>query len=71
MSKKKLFDAMARFLDAPLPPPPTPLLDEKVGDDVFQRYYKLKNDVETKMGEAGYCFRCYNFKCGCDNYEQG
>ena len=72
MRKKKLFDAMARFLDAPLPPPPMPPLDEKEGDnDVFKRYYKLKNDVETKMSEAGYCFRCYNFKCGCDNFEQG
>jgi len=70
MSKKKLFDAMARFLDTPLPPAPMPLLDEKEGNnDVFQRYYKLKHDVETKMSEAGYCFHCYDFKCGCENHE--
>jgi hypothetical protein len=72
MRNKKLFDAMAIFLDAPLPPPPMPPLDEKEGcNDVFQRYYSLKHDVRTKMNEAGYCFRCYNFKCECDNHEQG
>jgi hypothetical protein len=70
MKNKELFDAMARFLDAPVPPPPMPLLDEKEGsNDVFQRYYSLKNDVRTKMSKTGYCFRCYNFKCGCENHE--
>ena len=67
---EELFEAMARFLDAPMPPPPMPLLDEKEGsNDVFQRYHSLKHEVRMQMGDAGYCLRCYNFICECDDYD--
>jgi hypothetical protein len=70
MKKEELFEAMARFLDTPVPPPPLPFLDQKEdSNDVFYLYHTLKHEVRIKMGEAGYCLRCYNFKCECDYYE--
>ena len=61
----ELFEAWARFYDADLPTD----VDNRDGTEVFKRYHSLKHEVRMQMGDAGYCLRCYNFICECDDYE--
>ena len=61
----ELFEAWARFYDADLPTD----ADNRDGTEVFKRYHSLKHEVRMQMGDAGYCLRCYNFICECDDYE--
>ena len=61
----ELFEALARFYDADLPTD----ADNRDGTEVFKRYHSLKHEVRMQMGDAGYCLRCYNFICECDDYD--
>ena len=60
-----LFEVWARLWDANLPTDK----DKKEGTSYLKHYYRLRHEVRMQMGEAGYCMRCYNFICECDDYE--
>lgn len=60
---EELFEAWARLLDA------EPA--DRDGDPAkWESYRALKHEVRMQMLDAGYCLRCYNFICECeDQYE--
>lgn len=59
---EELFEAWARFLDADIPKcSPDPQ------SDVFKSFMDLRHEVRMQMMESGYCLRCYNFVCECDD----
>lgn len=62
---EELFEAFARFLDADLPKD----IDNIEGTNVFKHYQHCRQEVRFQMIDAGYCLRCYNFICECDDYE--
>jgi len=61
---EKLFESWARLLDAQIPK-----CSPDVNEDVFKAYRKLHHDARLCMMATGYCLRCRNFICECDDYE--
>lgn len=55
----ELFEAIARLIDYDLPTEPT--------DQHWSRFCKLRHEVRMQMLDTGYCLRCYNFICECDD----
>lgn len=55
----ELFEAMARLLDYDLP-------SDNITDKQWSEYCSLKHEVRMQMLDAGYCVRCYEFICECD-----
>ena len=51
----ELFDNFARLVDYDLP--------ELVGLD----FRRLRHECRIGLRDAGYCMRCYNFICDCDD----
>jgi len=57
----ELFEAWARFLDEDTPDPD--------GDPKkWERYCSLRHEVRMQMLDTGYCLRCYDFICTCDEH---
>lgn len=59
---EELFEAIAVFLDANLP------LDRS-DESSAKHYLKLRHELRLAMLQTGYCLRCYNFICQCDDHE--
>lgn len=57
-----LFESIAAFLDANLP------LD-KSDEAAAKHYLKLRHELRLAVLQTGYCLRCYNFICQCDDDE--
>jgi exonuclease VII large subunit len=58
-----LFEVWARFLDADHPTQEQ--IDE--GHSISKIYFDLRHEVRMQMMEAGYCLRCYEFICQCED----
>ena len=58
---EELFEAMAKLLDYDLP-------SDNITDKQWADYCSLKHEVRMQMIDAGYCVRCYNFVCECDEF---
>lgn len=58
-----LFETWARLWDADLPTDK----DKEEGTSRFKHFHHLRHEVRMQMGEAGYCMRCYNFICECED----
>jgi hypothetical protein len=58
---EELFEAMAKLLDYDLP-------SDNITDKQWADYFSLKHDVRMQMIDAGYCVRCYQFICECDEF---
>ena len=56
---KELFDALARFLDAGIP------LDRSDVDRA-KKYLKQRHELRLAVLDCGYCLRCRDFICHCD-----
>ena len=56
---KELFDALARFLDAGIP------LDRSDVDRA-KKYLKQRHELRLAVLDCGYCMRCRDFICHCD-----
>lgn len=55
----ELFEAIARLLDYDYPINPT--------EQQWSQFCKLQHEVRMQMRDTGYCLRCYNFVCECDD----
>lgn len=55
----ELFEKFGEFLDANIP--------DKTDEAVWNRYMSLRRDCKLLMAEAGFCCRCRNFVCECDD----
>jgi len=60
---EELFEIWSRLWDADLPTDK----DKEEGTSRFKHYHHLRHEVRMQMGEAGYCMRCYNFVCECED----
>ena len=56
---EELFDALAGFLDADIP------LDRSDVDRA-EKYLKQRHELSLAVLECGYCLRCRDFICHCD-----
>jgi hypothetical protein len=56
---EELFEAFARLLDADIPEVPT--------EQQWTSFNSLRHECRMQMLDAGYCLRCYNFVCECDD----
>ena len=56
---EELFDALARFLDADIP------LDRSDVDRA-KKYLKQRHELRLAVLDCGYCLRCLDFICHCD-----
>ena len=54
---EKLFEAFAMLLEARIPRDGEP----------EQEYAKLRNECRMQMMGAGFCMRCHNFICECED----
>jgi hypothetical protein len=59
---EELFETLAQFLDADCP------IDRSKVDEA-KAYLKLRHEVRLTVLNSGYCLRCYNFICECDDYD--
>ena len=55
----QLFEDMARLIDYDLPCDPT--------EEQWTQFCKRRHTVRMQMLDTGYCLRCYNFICECDD----
>jgi len=58
---EELFEAMVRLLDYDLP-------SDNITDKQWADYCSLKHEVRMQMIDAGYCVRCYDFVCECNEF---